>query len=146
MMRIRQERLRRAREQNIPMTAQCPRWLRLVGRRNARHYQVIPDRAATLRRIFDEALTFGGHVIAGRLRQDGIPPFGKNGHWTAANARAILRNRAVIGVFQPHTTVNGKRQADGDPITGYFPAVVDEAVFARVQDALRQRRNTRKRD
>lgn len=42
----------------------------------------------------------------------------------------------VIGIFQPHRLVDGKRVPDGDPIADYFPAAIDKDLFLRVQ-ALR---------
>jgi DNA repair exonuclease SbcCD ATPase subunit len=48
----------------------------------------------------------------------------------------ILRNRAVIGEFQPYKLVDGKRQPIGDPIPDYFPPVIDKELFYQVQAQL----------
>ena len=52
----------------------------------------------------------------------------------------ILNNPAVIGEFQPHKIVDGKRKPDGEPIKGYFPAIIDEELFYRAQAGRIQRR------
>jgi Recombinase len=52
----------------------------------------------------------------------------------------ILANRAVIGEFQPcKTSADGKREPDGPPIKGYFPAIIDEELFYRAQKARSER-------
>jgi hypothetical protein len=54
--------------------------------------------------------------------------------------RRILENPAVIGTYSPQITDyqdrKKLRKADGKPVPGYFPAIVDEDTFQRVQ-ALR---------
>ena len=51
----------------------------------------------------------------------------------------ILANRAALGEFQPHIRVEGKRTPDGEPIEGYFPAIIDDELFYRAQHAKSQR-------
>lgn len=50
----------------------------------------------------------------------------------------ILKNRAVIGEYQPHQLSNGKRQPIGEPIPDYYPLIVDKDIFYRVQEQLKQ--------
>jgi hypothetical protein len=40
----------------------------------------------------------------------------KTGGWRKSYIVKILRSRAVIGEYQPHKMVDGKRQPIGDPI------------------------------
>jgi len=123
-----------------PMTAMCPAWLRLSHDRKS--YELIEDRAEVVRSIFRDAGSgLGVYVIARRLNEAGVPSFNASDGWHTSYVAKILNNRAAIGEFQPHTKVNGVRSPDGDPISGYFPAVVDEATFFRAQDGKANRRS-----
>jgi DNA invertase Pin-like site-specific DNA recombinase len=129
---------KRARAKTQPLTATCPAWLRLSQDRAK--YEVIEDRAATVRLIFEESASgIGNYSITQRLNKRRVPHFGKSNGWHPSYVSKILKNRAVIGEFQPHRLVDGRRRPDGDPIQGYFPAVVDEATFYRAQLGLSER-------
>jgi DNA invertase Pin-like site-specific DNA recombinase len=131
---------KRAKAKTQPLTAICPAWLRLS--RDRKHYEVIDDRAAIVKRIFAESASgIGNYAITTRLNKQKVPHFGKSNGWHLSYVAKILKNRAVTGEFQPHRFVNGKRQPDGDPIPGYFPEIVDESTFYRAQQGLAQRRN-----
>lgn len=93
------------------MTARCPAWLRLTPDR--RSYEVMPERAEIVRGIFeDTANGLGMFSIATRLNRAGIPAFeGKNG-WYQSYVAKTLGNRAVLGEFQAHVKVDGKRIAE----------------------------------
>ena len=129
---------KRANARNRPLTATCPAWLRLSQDRTK--YEVIEDRAAIVRLIFEESASgIGNYSITQRLNRRRVPHFGKSNGWHPSYVSKILKNRAVIGEFQPHRLGDGRRRPDGDPIQGYFPAVVDEATFYRAQLGLSQR-------
>lgn len=57
--------------------------------------------------------------------------------WRESYIQKILRNREVIGEYQPHKVVDGKRVPVGDPIPDYFPPVIDEDLFYQVQAVLK---------
>jgi DNA invertase Pin-like site-specific DNA recombinase len=129
---------KRARAMSQPLTATCPAWLRLSSDRT--RYEVIEDRAAIVRRIFEESASgVGNYSINRRLNMDRVSHFGRSKGWHQSYVSKILKNRAVIGEFQPHRLVDGKRQPDGDAVKGYFPAVVEEQLFYRVQLGLHER-------
>ena len=131
---------KRANAETKPLTAMCPAWLRLSNDKS--RYEVIKDRAKTIKRIFgDSAAGIGNYSITQRLNKQKVPHFGKSDGWHLSYIAKILKNRAVIGEFQPHKLVNGKRQPDGHAILNYFPAVVDDDTFYRVQLGLSQRLN-----
>jgi hypothetical protein len=48
----------------------------------------------------------------------------------------------VIGEFQPNRLVNGKRQAEGESIKGYFPRIIDDETFYSAQRGRLERRTT----
>lgn len=160
--RAKQERLSRRWERNRSRIrsgeyhlAKTPAWLkakrdgsRVVG------YEVIPERARAIRLIFK--LCNEGHgltAICERLNSSDIPPMGRAKHWGRSSVSKILNNRAVIGEYQPHTSVafdddekeyqNTKRVATGDPIPNHFPQIVDGEFFDRAAVAMASRRNHR---
>jgi DNA invertase Pin-like site-specific DNA recombinase len=126
--------------EGVPMTARCPAWLRLSS--GQRSYELIPERVEIVRRIFaDTADGLGMFSVARRLNEAGIPAFkGQNG-WHRSYIAKTLANRAVLGEFRPHALIDGRRVPQGDPIAGYYPAIVPEELFFRARDSKSQRKN-----
>jgi len=71
----------------------------------------------------------------------------KSGGWRVSYINKILRNRAVIGEFQPHKYItiedeNGlkkrKRVPAGEPIQNYYPRIIDDELFFSVQQNLNE--------
>ncbi|OPH84528.1 site-specific recombinase [Nitrobacter vulgaris] len=120
--------------EGTPMTQRCPAWLRLSSDRKA--YEIIPARVDIVHRIFEETIAgVGMYSVAKRLNQDRIPAFvGKSG-WHQSYIAKTLANRAVLGEFQPHRKVDGKRVPDGDPIPNYYPAIMDSETYFQAQAA-----------
>ncbi|MBY2966229.1 recombinase family protein [Rhizobium leguminosarum] len=125
---------KRLKAATTPLTAICPAWLELNDQRTA--YEVIPDRADTIRRIFTMCLDgLGQHTIAARLITEGTPTFGRSEMWHRSYVKKLLENPAVIGRFTPHTLtiVDGRKvRTPRDPVEEYFPAIVDVEVFEKV--------------
>jgi hypothetical protein len=124
-----------------PMTARCPEWLRLEDGK----FKKIDERVSIVRRIFEECASgLGKRQIVARLNrktpdQEPIPAFrGQNG-WQESSVQKILANEAVLGVFQPHRKINGKRVPVGEPIPDYYPRIIDEALFWRARSAVESR-------
>ncbi|TKJ85471.1 recombinase [Pseudomonas koreensis] len=109
-------------------------------------YALNTDHAQVVRRIFDLSTQgHGSRNIAATLNQEGIPAFSagrKNfsGLWGFSTVRHILDSRTTLGEYQPHFFIDGVRTPDGEPIKGFFPAVVDEETFYRAQAARGSRR------
>ncbi|WP_420865017.1 recombinase family protein [Pseudomonas simiae] len=120
-----------ARTTGKPLGKLRPLWLDVTPDR----YVLNPDKAAIVRRIFDLSTKgHGSRIIAATLNQEGIPAFStgrKNfsGLWGFSTVRHILDSRTTLGEYQPHIFIDGKRTPDGEPIKGYFPAVVTEDEF-----------------
>lgn len=122
------------------MTAQCPAWLEVEGGKLVINEQ----RAAVVREIFALHLSGLGQEAIARLligRKEAVWGKGKRAakHWRRSYVAAILANPAVIGDFTPHscTKVTGKKASVREPkdtIHGYYPAVVSEEDFYRVQE------------
>lgn len=123
----------------LPMTKMAPRWLELTDG----GYKLVPDRAATVREIFrlsSEGLGVNRilqHLVA---RPEQFPPFGDSGKWRDSYVLQILSNRATFGEFQPQMREAGDKRVDcGQPIKGYFPAVISEELFFQVQAGMKAR-------
>jgi DNA invertase Pin-like site-specific DNA recombinase len=124
-----------------PMTKWCPAWLNLSPDRSG--YVPNPERVEIVRQIFrDTAAGIGMYSVASRLNKSKIPTFGGPNGWHQSYVAKILANRAVLGEFQPHVRVDGKRVPHGDQIKDYFPAIIDEELFYQAQLAKSQRRGS----
>lgn len=122
------------------LTKQCPLWLQLSDDR--KQFLVDADKAEIVRGMFKWALDGLGHYgIAKRLNRQGVQPFGRSIQWQDSYVEKILKSRAVIGEFQPHRKVDGRRAIQGDPIAHYYPAIVSPDLFYAVQAARRERRS-----
>jgi DNA invertase Pin-like site-specific DNA recombinase len=112
------------------ITSSVPYWLKAeIGTR----IKVIPDRAETVQKIFRlAAMGLGALRIVNQLTADGDRAFGDSG-WITSYVKKILNNRAVRGEFQPYKKLDGKRIPDGDPIPGYFPAIVSQTEWDAVR-------------
>ncbi len=121
------------------LTKVAPAWLTLREDRSV--FDIIKERADVVQQIFDFAdAGHGSFVITRRLNQSDVPTFTKSDGWHESYVTKILNNRAVLGEFQPHRYDElGERIASGDPIRSYFPRIVDEDQFLRVQAARRRR-------
>jgi DNA invertase Pin-like site-specific DNA recombinase len=123
-----------ARENRKAMTARCPGWLRKAGD----GYEVVVERAGIVREVFKLAARGQtAYAIADLLNRRGVVPLGGEGSWRRQQVSKLLNNRAVLGVFVPHTSVklNGKRvrKDGGEPIPDYFPAVITAKLWEAAQ-------------
>ncbi len=122
-----------------PLTGKCPAWVELHGN----GFRVIPGRGEIVQRIFEMAsLGMGSDSIARELNRQGIKPLGRSNGWGPSYVTKILKNPAVLGKLQPHRLVDGRRMPAGPPITDYFPVLIDEQLFLRVQAGRRSRGRT----
>jgi DNA invertase Pin-like site-specific DNA recombinase len=123
-----------ARDHGEVLTHRLPAW---VEERDGKLH-LIPDRAATVRRIF--ALATGGYGTTGivrRLTEDGVPAFGDSGRWIRSYLNAILKDRRALGEFQPRRRDG---TPDGAPIPAYYPAAVSEAEWDLARERINRRR------
>ncbi|HEV3439909.1 MAG TPA: recombinase family protein [Gemmata sp.] len=124
----------KARTNKIAISKKCPHWLKKVGDK----YEVIPDRVKAVQLMFQLCADgFGIGNITKRLIAERHKPFGHAPHWSNVYIGRILAGRQVIGEYQP---MKGKKP-EGEPITGFYPAVIDEKLYWRAQAGLKQRLN-----
>lgn len=122
------------------LTAQLPGWLYLANDRSS--IGVIADRAAVVLRIYElSASGFGANAITRRLNDEGVQPFGRSKRWVQSYIVKILSSRAVLGEYQPHRKIDGKRIPEGRAIDNYFPAVVSADLYLRAQFGRHKRAN-----
>jgi DNA invertase Pin-like site-specific DNA recombinase len=121
-------------------TAKMPPWLRAEGPREARRAVVIPEKVAVVLLIFEMAVAgLGIKRILRALLEAGTPPITSRLAWSRSGVRRILTNRAVLGEHQP-TRKQGKVYVpDGEPIEGYYPAIIPLDLFHRAQACLTDR-------
>lgn len=128
------ERRKAAREEGTTLTRQLPAWV--VEKDGKR--RLIPERAAVVRRIFALSIAGDGlHAIARKLTDERVEPFGPSGKWQMNYIQLILKDRRAVGEL----AVRRRGRADGEPIAGYFPAVVTEEVWQRSRLAAEGRRH-----
>ena len=123
-----------------PLTEKCPAWLELP--KGGKKFRVIESRANIVHSMFEDAVSgIGSYTITRRLNEKCVPPFGQRSNgWQTSYVSKILCNRAVLGEFQPHKKIDGKRRPDGEAIKGYFPTIIDEPLFYRAQAARAARK------
>lgn len=118
------------REEGTPMTAICPKWLRLSEDRT--RYIQIPEKVAIVQRLFQMSIGgVGVHSIAKQFNEEGVPPLGDATAWEGTTVARILHNKAVIGTLVSPRT--------GEVTEGYYPAIIDVDDFNRVQLAIKTR-------
>lgn len=125
------------------LTGKCVAWLRL-GKDGSR-FELIPERVAVVRRVFDMASAGrGANGITKTLQREGVKTFGRSQAWHVSYVKKILDNRAVLGEFAPATKRDGKRTFF-DAIPNYYPAIVKRETFATVQQLRKARPSYRGR-
>jgi hypothetical protein len=128
-----------ARDGGATMTRSLPAW---IEERNGERC-LIPERAEAIRRIFQLAARGYGIVLTIKaLISAGVPAFGLSGHWSQSYIALLLKDRRVLGEFQPRV-LGG--EPDGEVIMGYYPAVVTEEEWYAARAGSAQRTKHRGR-
>ncbi len=120
------------------LSRKAPSWLRYSEKTG--RFEVIEERAAIVRKIFDMCInTCGLWTIARYLNENKVPLFGKGKVWYMSSITHLLSNRATIGEFHPGRVKDGVREKVGDPISDYFPRIIDEQTFLLAQLSIARR-------
>ena len=115
----------------------CPAWLTLNKERTK--FTVVEERAEIVRQIFrDYAAGMGKRQIAKKLNDAGVKPFrGAKLGWQHSAIGALIANRGVIGEYQHQSRATGEKI--GDPISDYFPQIVDNELWQLAHDTRSER-------
>ena len=130
-----------------PAGGKCPGWLRM-DKVNGRFVERLRE-AELVRRVYAEAIAGLGHYqIARKLNGEAVPLYEHGNQrgkaWSPTYIRRLLTSPTVRGTFVPFL---GERNEHGrmllrpqEPIHGYYPAVVDPATCAAVEQVQAARR------
>lgn len=130
---------KRANASNKKLTEMCPNWMKLSEDRT--HFILHDAHVLTVKRIFADCIGGKGvRVITSELNREKVPTYGRSPHWAESTVKKILGSRAVLGEYQPHRKIDGKRVPEGDPIKDYYPQIITEETFHLAQAAMRSRR------
>lgn len=119
-----------------------PSWITATKLAKGEYAYALNDRADTVRWIFERSAEgWGFDRIARSLNERGVPTFrpSKQGWWYT-NVRSVVTNRAAIGEYQSLVTVGDRFEPKGDPIAGYYPAVVGNDLWLRAQKLVHRNR------
>jgi DNA invertase Pin-like site-specific DNA recombinase len=118
--------------------AMIPAWLKPNADKT--DFEVDEAAAATVKQIFEMALAgYGSNSITKKLNASGVKPIGKKPRWNYPYIVRILTNRAVLGEYQGNTYVDGQKRRTGEPVKDYFPRIISDRLFNRVQAIMRGR-------
>jgi DNA invertase Pin-like site-specific DNA recombinase len=124
---------KRIRERQEVVTHRLPGWVEERGDKLA----LIPKAAAAVRQIFQLAAAgYGAPSIIRKLTADKVPPIGRTDRWTRSYLALLLRDRRVLGEYQPH---RGKDK-DGDVVNDYYPRAIEEDEWFQARAGAAQRR------
>ncbi|MBA4065460.1 MAG: hypothetical protein C0501_17450 [Isosphaera sp.] len=137
---------RKAAAEKKPITRVVPAWVEVRDD----GFELVPWKADAVRRIYGLAREgFGIDAIVKKLNREGVKPISegklRGRHWVPSYVAHILKSRAAVGEYHPHKGAWSKekpkaRVPDGDPIPGFFPAVVTDDEWHATRAAVESRR------
>lgn len=132
---------KKAREENKILTKRVPAWLLIKNDT----FDIVPGAKETIQLIFDLKLKgTGKNTIAKRLNEKAA--WKPSNVWRTSYIQKILQNRAVLGEYQPYQWIvkgegeQGKREPVGNPISDYYPRVINDETFFAVQEMMKENR------
>lgn len=122
-----------------------PRWChqnvrRLLDARVANDLPPGDTRRETIKRIQKLHDKLDEETIATELEKANIEPLGRSLTWEACTIQSILRSPALLGTYQPKRSVGSKHIPEGEPVKGYYPAIMSDAEWHRLQSILDRRK------
>ena len=123
-----------------PLTKQLPAWLTISNNKVV----PIPESVDVIKLIFKLAIDGHGSVaITKKLNAQGLHLGDGTRRITVWNKPYVARtlvNRQVLGEFQHHTGKPGNRKPIGDVVFDYYPRIISDADFYKVQNGLASRK------
>lgn len=119
---------------------QGPAWV--TRKPDGSGWDVKPGMAESIRRVFALSIQgVGSTAIARQANAEGWVAPAKVARWNTTLPNKLLRNRAVLGEYEPNVMAGSKRVSTGEVWTDYYPRIVDEDTFLKAQAAAHNRRN-----
>ncbi|MCL1039472.1 recombinase family protein [Shewanella submarina] len=120
-----------------------PSWLRKVEKNGLVTFEVIEDRANSIRALFNlMSKGYGPLPSIRHLNENGIVSHtGKP--WAMTSVKRLINNGSVIGHYQPHVGKGAHRTPVGDLIKDYYPPVVDEGIYWKVYHQVMKTNNSK---
>ncbi len=117
------------------VTKKVPTWLRVENNT----FIIDEEKVERIRTLFKLSLSKGLQEATKEYNQLFIDKIAIH------QAQYLLSNRKLIGEHSPqkiHYDENGKllRKDEGEPIPNYYPAVIDEELFLKVQSVIKSRK------
>ena len=121
----------------VRISRHTPAWLTLRG--NA--YIVDEEKANIVRYVFKRAIDgLGAHRLSAELNEKKMVSPGHSGRWNTTYLRQLIRQRTVLGEYQPHAMdENNKRRPIGEVLPNYYPRIIDDATWEKANAALDNR-------
>lgn len=117
------------------LTAKAPAWLKLAADRGS--FEVIEERASVVRRIYEMCAAGTGYgKIAEILNREAVPTFGGGTMWHRSFITKLLHGSTPMGTYTPSLMEHSggrKLRSPVEPISNYYPAVVDAELNAAVK-------------
>jgi DNA invertase Pin-like site-specific DNA recombinase len=116
------------------ITKMGPIWLKVSA--DGTRWLVDTPKATIVRELFElSASGYGAPTIARMFNERKRPTLTNNPEgWSFTSINLLLHNRAVIGTYTP------QKKKGYEPIKGYFPPIISETLFVKVQDGIVKRR------
>lgn len=115
----------------LKASAACPTWLEPLP--DGSGYALKPN-AASIVKVFEmRASGFGITSIVTRANREGWPATGKTDSWRTSLVGRLLKNRAVLGEYQPLMELKDEKIKACDPIVGRYPPAISEELWLRAQ-------------
>jgi hypothetical protein len=134
-------RVKIANAKDKPTKARLPAWL--YYNETKTEIYINETKAKLIQFIYKLSINgLGRTSIVRQLNDAGVPPIGKNTKiWHISYITKILSTRAVLGEYHPHTkTSEGKSVPRCEPISDYYPAIIEESTWLKSQAATALRR------
>lgn len=119
-----------------------PSWITPTKVAKGEYVYALNEKADTIRWIFEQSADgVGFDKIARMLNDKAIPTLrpSKRGWWYT-NVAKVVESRSAIGEYQSLAEDKGKYLPKGDPIPGYYPAVVTNDLWLRAQKIAHRNR------
>lgn len=111
-------------------------------REDRQGWEIEETKAASVQKVFEHvAKGLGGVAIARLANVEGwaLPwrdRANTNTRWEHTQVSRLVRDRRVLGEWQPKQMVEGELLPLGDPVVDYFPRVITDELWGKVHVAL----------